>query len=226
MYGVKFGNYHSYEDFNLILVSKTIGAAKPKRASVDIPAGDGEIDYTDYFGDVNYENRSLAFEFNTIGSIENFLPLFSTIQNTIHGQRLKIVLDEDPEFYYLGRINVNEWKSDKRINKLTIEVDADPYKYRALKTTIAQTITTTQSTITCMNLRKRVVPTIKATVAANVTFNTYDENGTLIETYTKSIAANQEVTDSNIQFKPGQNTLLVTGTASGTITIEYQEGGL
>lgn len=41
MKGVKFGNYHSYDDFSLILSQKRIGTPSPKTDVIDIPGGDG-----------------------------------------------------------------------------------------------------------------------------------------------------------------------------------------
>jgi hypothetical protein len=48
---------------------------------------------------------------------------------------MKIILDEDPSYYYIGRVTVNEWESDKRTSVITITADVDPYKYRMQSTT-------------------------------------------------------------------------------------------
>ena len=60
MKGIKFGNYHSYEAFQLILASKTIGTPSPKTETIDIPGGDGVLDLTEYFGEPKYGNRKLS----------------------------------------------------------------------------------------------------------------------------------------------------------------------
>ena len=104
MNGVRFGNYHSYDDFNLILTQKTIGTPSPKTETIDIPGGDGVLDLTDFFGEVKYNNRQLSFEFSTIVPKEEFMELFSRVQNAIHGQKMQIVLDDDSEWFYFGRI--------------------------------------------------------------------------------------------------------------------------
>ena len=41
MKGVKFGNYHSYNDWGLILSSKEIKAPKPKKIEIEIEGSDG-----------------------------------------------------------------------------------------------------------------------------------------------------------------------------------------
>ena len=212
MKNVTFGNYDAYLDFSLIRTSMEIGTPKPKTRIVDIEGADGEIDLTEYFGDVNYNNRQLTFEFETIKRQDEFMKLFSIIQNAIHGKRMKVQISDDPDFYYIGRITVSEWKADKRTGKLTIEVDAEPYKLKNSITTIAKSINGTEY-VDCYNLRKRVSPTV--TVEAETTL----EYGS----YTATIAAGI-YTMSEIIFTEGENLLKVT--TNGLITITYQEGGL
>lgn len=130
MNGITFGGFHSYRDFSLILAQKTIGTPSPKTETIDIPGGDGVLDFTEFFGEVKYNNRQLSFDFSTLVRQEQFMTLFSTVQNALHGQKMKIVLDDDPECYYIGRITVNEWKADQNIGKLTIDCDCEPYKYK------------------------------------------------------------------------------------------------
>lgn len=130
MKGVMFGGLHSFRDLNLILTGKEIGSPPVKTAFVDIPGGDGVIDLTDYFGAVKYGNRKLSFEFSTIVPQQQFMEQFAAVQNALHGQKMQISLDADPEWYYTGRVSVSPWKSEKNIGKITIDCDCEPYKYR------------------------------------------------------------------------------------------------
>lgn len=209
---INFGDYNSFIDFSLILTSKTIGSPAPKTSTIEIEGGDGNLDYTDYFGDTFFNNRALTFDFETIISPSEFPSLFSRIQNALHGKKMKVRLSEDSEFYYYGRIIVNEWKSNKRIGKITIEVDADPYKYRNFET--VRTISVSGDTnFVLNNLRRRATPTIE--VSGNVTF-TFD--GVIYSLTTGTYL------DSSITLKEGNNYFAVSG--SGTITFKYKEGGL
>lgn len=212
MKGVTFGNHHSYDDFFLILNSKELEAPKPKLETVDVPGADSFLDLTEAFGEVKYNNRKLTFGFSTIVPQSEFMDLFSRIQNVIHGQKKNIILDDDPDFYYVGRISVDKWKADKNIGKITVECECEPYKYKVQKTVIVNSVTTAQTFI-FKNLRKRVIPTITVTDSVQITFG-----GT---TYALSAGT---YTSSDIIFVEGDNTLTVTG--STTITVEYQEGGL
>ena len=130
MKGVTFGNLHSYRDLNLILAEKIISTPSPKTELIEIPGSDGVLDFTEFFDGVKYNNRKLSFEFSTLVQPSEFMTLFSTVQNALHGQKMMIYLDDDPDWYYIGRVNVSEWKSDKLHGKLTVECDCEPYKYK------------------------------------------------------------------------------------------------
>lgn len=213
MKGVTFGDFHSWDDFSLILNSKSIGSPEAKTTTVEIPGADGVLDISEYFGEVKYKNRKLSFDFSTIVPKNEFLNLFSVIQNSIHGKRIRIILDDDPDFYYLGRISVSDWKTDKSIGKITIDCDCEPYKYRMNKTVISVNVTDT-ATVLLPNLRKRAIPTFTSTAAIQIGF----------EESTYSIAAAETFTVPEITLMAGNNEITFTGTAN--VTVEYQEGGL
>ena len=62
--GITFGAFHSYRDLNLILTSGVkIGTPEVKTEEVEVLGSDGTIDYTEYFGEIFYKNRSLTFPF-------------------------------------------------------------------------------------------------------------------------------------------------------------------
>lgn len=213
MNGVKFGNYHSYVDFGLILSTKTIGAPPAKTNVIDIPGADGVLDLTDYFGETTYNNRILSFQFRTIAEMSEFPNLFSTIQNAIHGKKLKIVIDGDEDFYYIGRVNVNEWKSNGRVGLIVVDCDCEPYKYKKYKT-IVNTSIVSSGIVMYENMRKSVVPIIKTDAGMTLRFG---DLTTVLEgagTYTIP----------GIVFRHGKNAIEYTGTAN--VEVEYQEGGL
>lgn len=212
MYGVKFGNLHSWHDFQLLLTDKEIGTPAPKTALIDIPGGDGALDLTEAFGPVRYENRKLSFDFSTIVPMAQFMEQFAKIQNALHGQKMEIALDADPGWFYVGRVSVNTWKADRRVGKITIDCDCEPYKYRRQ----SQTITLTDEGIvvaTFWNTRKSAVPTIYATgeltVESPSTFITLNPGENILPEFV---------------FGPGNNTLTFKG--QGVAVVEWKEGGL
>ena len=212
MKGVRFGNYHTYDDFNLILSQKTIGTPSPKTETIDIPGGDGVIDLTDFFGEVKYNNRKLSFDFSIMVPQAQFMNLFSEVQNDLHGQKMQIVLDDDPDWYYVGRVTVSEWKADKSIGKLTIDCDCEPYKIKLAETVVTATVNG-ETTVILNNSNKTVVPTIDITGEISLTFGT--------NFYTLS-AGRYDL--PAVRLAKGENTVLLSG--SGTASFRYKERGL
>lgn len=215
MNGVTFGAYHSYDDFSLIMSSKEIAAPKTKTVKIDVPGADGSIDLTDYFGEPKYEDCTHKFQFSTIVPQSEFLTRFSTIKNAIHGKKLRIVLDDDPGFFYIGRCYVSSFTNDKNIGRISVECDCEPWKYKAAKTVVTQAVSG-ESTISLPNLRKRVVPevVIEADSAMHIVYNTYNVWDLGGGSYTLP----------ELELKAGENSVSVTGT--GNITFSYQEAAL
>ena len=115
MKGVLFGGYHSFDDLHLILSEKEIGAPQVKTQTLDIPGGDGVLDLTDFFGEPKYDNVQHKFTFTTIRPRSEFLSQYSAVKNAIHGKKVRIVLDDDPAFFYLGRCDVSSFKNEKNV---------------------------------------------------------------------------------------------------------------
>lgn len=212
MKGVKFGDYHSFNDLSLILAQKTIGTPSPKTEIIDIRGGDGILDLSEFFGEVKYENRNLSFEFSTIVPQAEFMNLFSAVQNALHGQKMQIVLDDDAEWYYIGRITVSEWKADRNIGKLTIDCDCEPYKIKIAETVITATVNG-DTTVILPNSNKTVVPTIDITGEVSLTYGT--------NFYT--LAAGRYDLPA-VRLLKGDNTVLLSG--AGTTTFTYRERSL
>lgn len=212
MKGVKFGEYHSWNDFSLILSEKKIGSPSPKTETIDIPGGDGVLDLTEFFGEVRYNNRPLEFVFSTKVPQSEFLALFSRVQNALHGQKMRIVLDDDPEWFYVGRITVSEWKANKAIGKLTIDCDCEPYKTKINETVVVVEVTE-ETTVNLPNSKKRVVPTIDITGTVNLT---YGANYYALSEGRYDLPA--------VLLENGNNSILLSGT--GTATFTYLERGL
>ena len=215
MKGIMFGNYHSWNDFQLILATKTIGTPSPKTETIDIPGGDGVLDLTEFFGETKYDNRNLSFEFSSMVIPSEFMTLFSTVQNALHGKKMTITLDDDPGWYYVGRISVSEWKADRNIGKLVVDCDCEPYKYQISPTVVNRSISGT-SIITLQNSRKRAIPTVKITSGSGLTV-TFGSGSVW------TLASGSYLLPE-LELVEGDNLVTVTGT--GSITFTYTQGKL
>ena len=215
MKGITFGNYHSYDAFQLILSAKTIGTPSPKTETIDIPGGDGVLDLTEYFGEPKYGNRKLSFEFSSVVIPSDFMSLFSMVQDALHGKKMNIILDDDPGWYYTGRISVSEWKADRNIGKLTIDCDCEPYKKQTSPTVISKTVGGT-ATVILPNSRKRTVPEV--VIASDTGMNIAYGVGNVWDLGSGSY------TLPELELVEGDNPVTVSGI--GTITFTYTQGKL
>ena len=140
MKGIIFGDLHSYRDLRLILESKEMGAPEVKVNKIDIPGADSALDLTDFFGEPKYDDVKHKFTFTSIEPQETFLTQFSTIKNAIHGKKVRIILDDDPSFFYLGRCFVSGFTNAKGIGTVSVECECEPYKYKLKETVVSATL--------------------------------------------------------------------------------------
>lgn len=215
MNGVRFGIYHSFDDFSIILITKTIETPKPKTEYVEIPGADEPLDYTEYFGDVKYSTRKLTFEFETKLRHLEFYDMFDEIKNALNGQRMKIYLDEDQLFYFDGRLQVNEYKSNEKIGKIVIEAECNPYKMENYETLSSFTLTGQAQQVDLINLRKRVVPQIIVETSESVSIE-FGNNITELSSGTWTIP--------ELELVEGYNHIILNGT--GKISFNYRRGKL
>lgn len=208
--GVKFGDKHSIDDWDLLLVSKSIPDPEPKIIDVDIAGSNGKLDLSEWTGEVLFNNRILTFNFDIYDSPSNWWTLKRQISNYLHGKKLKIILDKDNQYYYLGRCKVTDFSNETTVAHITIECDCEPFIYK--KDVTIKKITGT-GTLILSNARKRVMPVITSTESTEFTFEG------------KSFVVNGTLQSPDIILKEGNNILEVTSGA-GTLTVTYQEGEL
>lgn len=130
MHGVTFGNKHSYRTWGLLLKSRPeISPPKPKTKIIQVPGADTIIDLTEALTDgVKYEPRTIKCEFWVVDGRHNWPTVYSSILNELHGKRVQIVMDDDPNYYYIGRVAVDEWESDKKTSTIVLTAEVEPYK--------------------------------------------------------------------------------------------------
>lgn len=210
MYGVTFGNIHSYDDLDLILTDVEIGTPEPVRYTVEVPGANGVMDLTEAITPrIRYKTRTITFSFATKQEVSNWDSVFRNIMNLIHGQKFHVVQDTDPNYYWDAFCRVDSIKSNVRLGTVVISCECQPYKLKLTKTTKTKT---GNGTLNCTNARMETSPTITCTAACNIEFG--EE--------TISLAAGTHLVD--FIFDEGDNELEITST--GTTTVVYQEGAL
>ena len=211
---VIFNNEKSaFYDWNIVLTKAEIPLPTPKTSTVDIKGADGVLDLSEVLtGDVLYNNRTIKLTFEMLND-NDYYGLITEISNYLHGQKIKFTLNNDEDYYYIGRATINQWECVKRKGTVVISVDCEPYKYAVIETIRTVNATNQTKTVTLSNSRKTVCPTLTVTGTITLTIDGAD--------YELSEGKQQLI---NFKLYEGNNAVKVRG--NGTLVITYRQGAL
>ena len=214
MNDVIFNNDKSaYDDWNIVLTGANVPLPVPKTATVDIKGADGVLDLSEVLtGDVTYNNRVITLNFDMLND-SDYYTLISNIANYLHGRNVTVRFTNDDDFYYIGRASINQWECVKRIGKIVIHVDCDPYKYKLNETVVTVNLNNETKGVTLHNLRKRVSPTLDVTGNVTMTFKGVEY---------PLIAGKQQI----LNFVLTEDKNLVSFKGTGVVKITYRQGAL
>ena len=121
----------TWTDWKLIPTSRlSVNPPEPKYNFIDVPGTSREIDLTDAVaGHVNYGPRTGSWEFVIVDPDVVWYELYSEIMEFIQGKRCRVVLRPDMDYYYEGRLYVNEFKSNPDNSTIVIDYHFGPFKY-------------------------------------------------------------------------------------------------
>lgn len=201
------------EFWDIVLNNKEISIPTPKTNFIDIVGGDGSLDLTEAVtGETKYNDRIIKYTFTIKDKFMDLSKKISDIANYIHGKRFKIFHYDDLDYYYIGRLSINEFKVNKAVGSFVVEATCEPYKYKKYITEYTYNIEN-RKVIFCPNDRKRVVPIITTDSEMQILFN---NNLYVVNSGSHEIL--------NIYFEAGLYELTVLG--NGTFSIKYQEASL
>ena len=215
--GTDFGGVHSFIDLHLIQQMVDVQPAEPKLNLIDIPGGDGAKDMsTQPAGRVVFKDRTITWTFALYpGDI--WAEKHRQVSGALNGKYCRITLDSDPDYYFLGRLVVKNYKVDNQLRQITITASCRPYMLRQAETVVkVSNLSTTYRTLDLVNDRKPAIPTITVTAETTLRWN----GGTVT-----LAPGTHKILD--IELQEGINKLeakVTTGT--GSITLTYQEGAL
>ena len=215
--GTDFGGVHSFIDLHLIQQMVDVQPAEPKLNLIDIPGGDGAKDMsTQPAGRVVYKDRTITWTFALYpGDI--WAEKHRQVSGALNGKYCRITLDSDPDYYFLGRLVVKNYKVDNQLRQITITASCRPYMLRQAETVVkVSNLSTTYRTLDLVNDRKPAIPTISVTAETTLRWN----GGTVT-----LAPGTHKILD--IELQEGINKLEAKVTAgTGSITLTYQEGAL
>lgn len=129
-HSITFGDKNTWDDWHLIPKSRpTVSPPVVKTNYIEIPGSDGVLDLTTALaGRPLFKNRTGSFDFYVDADFKNWTLLYSEIMAYLQGQKLRMVLEDDPTYYYEGRFSVTNPTSDPNYTMLSITYDVGPYK--------------------------------------------------------------------------------------------------
>lgn len=139
-------SYNTFDDWHLIAPTRpSIAPAQPKSNYVDILGANGSLDFSEALvGKPTYSDREGSWEFVVLnpGDVDQYSlfdaedrgryrwqKIYDRIQAAIHGRTFEVILDDDPERMYKGRLWMNEWRSNAGWSRIVINYRLRPYKY-------------------------------------------------------------------------------------------------
>lgn len=212
--GVKFGNYHTAREWEMILNAMSIDPPKVKTSYISVEGRDGSLDLTEALtGEIKFENRKASFTFLLMeGTYLERESIIVRIYALIHGHKLQIITDDDPEHYLIGRCEIVGKVNNHSYGSITIEAECDPYRYALYDTVRTIEVTGTPKDILLSNKGiKSVTPTLTVTGSVKITVG---------NTSIALSAGEYKITD--LIVRPGETLIQVEGV--GTLVVTYKEG--
>lgn len=129
-------SYHTFDSWGLYITNTDcIGEPIQDTHYVEVMGSNRQVDLSEALtGRIGYKSRKIKIELAGIREKTAWDSVVSDFRNKINGRVCRIIFDNDPSYFWRGRVSIKDFSSAMRLGTLKIEVpEADPYKYN-LKT--------------------------------------------------------------------------------------------
>lgn len=137
-YGIKIyvedsgRTFHTLNDWELALGNNNyIGDPEMETTYIKVPGRTGLIDASEVVaGQRVYKKRQLSFELGGIRERHDWDSVISAFRNNVNGRVCRLTIDNDPGYYWRGRVYIKGFDRFRDLGTFTLAVPtADPYKY-------------------------------------------------------------------------------------------------
>lgn len=235
-HSITFGDKNTWDDWHLIPATRPVfNPPEIKIHYVDIPGANGQIDLIESLtGYPLYENRTGSIEFYVANGYEDWAVLYSKIMNYLHGKRMRATLEDDQYFYYDGRFEVNQWKSDKWRSSIIIDYNVYPYK-KEPNTSIEpwlwdpfdfeQGIIRDYNVLVVDGTLELEILGREEYVVPEIIVDSDDGSGMTVKVGSTTYELSDGV-NVNPNIVVGETNVTLTFTGNGTVSVNYQGGSL
>ena len=124
--------YHTLNDWGLALGNTNyIGEPQMETTYIKVPGRNGLIDASEAVsGRRVFTKRPLAFELGGKREARSWDAAISIARNRIHGRVCRLTVDNDPGYFWRGRVYIENFDRFRELGTFTLSIpNADPYKY-------------------------------------------------------------------------------------------------
>ena len=125
---VEINDIDLFKEYGLILTDREIGTAVPNLYQTTIPGRNGKLDYTEFYGDLTYQNRTIKMTFSKKVD-KSTQELKYLIEREYNGKVLNVSFSDDNDHYWKGRATISSNDDDSETYRLEISLDAHPFKF-------------------------------------------------------------------------------------------------
>ena len=212
--GTTFGSYHSSKQLRLIQQSVEIGPAPPDLNLIKVPGMNGYVDLTEANGRITYGERPIKWTFALYPG-DNWPTRHAAVSNLLNGKRMTATLDDDKQWYYDGRLEVSDLKTDRLLRQITVTMHAMPHKRRHTETSLTVAISARPVNVGLAIGEMPTVPVITSNRPFTVSWGEVTEE-----------RAAGTHTIPKLYMSGDQEITITSAGADGTARITWREGSL
>lgn len=133
---------NSWTDFHLVPSSRpVISLPEGEDFTEEVPGRDGKVDLQSIVrSQTVFKNRTGELEFivdHENDDYRSWVVEKNDIVEFVHGKYLKMILADEPDYYYEGKFFVTAWQNNSDWTTVTISYDLFPYKKSVIASTDA-----------------------------------------------------------------------------------------
>lgn len=172
-----------HEDYGMLLKSYQADPPEPRMNFVTIEGRDGDVDFSDWTGVIRFDSREVRV------SLRDMQGNADTLIAIINGRRVKLWFDDEPRWYYTGRVTGIQTNRFTRhhVTDIDITVTCEPYRLSFIPTRINKTLTAEEQEV--LVVPKRMPTSLAITVDGTCEYDvdgverSYNTSGTHIDTF-------------------------------------------
>lgn len=202
--------------YGLWLNWRVLSAPKPQLDYQLIPGKHGSIDLSEALGDVYYDDRTIKIDMTHLDG--DWYADYESFVSDYHGKVAQIKFENDPDWYWYGRIVVSDYSA--KSHRMTVNAIVHPFKFAISETVITKEVTAateqTAHTVELTNGRMTVTPKVTVEGSTNGVHLKWGDM--------TAVVSNGSSYVTGLTLNKGTLNVLVWG--SGTVTFTYRQGAL